>query len=84
MTNLERDMLIAKSDLELLSSVLVLLRPFCVIFPVRNGSVIRRRKCSRRVEAYFMISLSLMIFLISWIKSELTHTVKSISQTYLQ
>jgi hypothetical protein len=33
-TNLERDVLVAKSDLKLLSAVLVLLWPLCVVFPV--------------------------------------------------
>lgn len=72
-------MLVAQPDLELLSAVLVLLWPLGIIFPVWLLDVMRSR-FGIPMMAYFMISLSLMIFLISAIKMELTHTDGSVSR----
>lgn len=71
-------MLIAESNLKLLSAVLVLLWPLSVVFPV---AAVKNRHLQNGVDrqTYFMISLSLMIFLISAIKMELTHTMNDVS-----
>jgi hypothetical protein len=77
-TNLERNVLVAESDLKLLSPVLVLLWPLCVVFPVFIVSL-DTGEVTLLERTYFIISLSLMIFLISAIRMELTHTVDRVS-----
>jgi hypothetical protein len=69
--NLERDVLIAQANFKFLSTVLVLLWPLGVVFPVKALDHIFG--CIHDVT-YFRISLSLMMRLISSIMSELTHT----------
>lgn len=68
-------MLVPQPNLEFLTTILVFLGPFRVVFPicgVNSKSFPSRYKIERKL--YFMISLSLMTRLISLIIRELTHT----------
>lgn len=67
-------MFISQLDFQLLTAVLVLLRPLCIVFPLQLSAAPFATLNGR--AAYFMISLSLMMRLISAIKVELTHTTK--------
>src|SRR4051812_17900240 len=71
------DVLIPKANLKLLLSILVLLRPLRIVFPVR-ASVLRLSLGAR--GAYFKISLDLMMRLISSMTKELTHTATPVSE----
>jgi hypothetical protein len=69
---LERYVLAAQSDLQLLATVFVLLRPLCVIFSVVNSQCMFGSRS--HVVTYLSISLSLTMRLISDTKASLTHT----------
>ncbi len=73
---LKGDVLAPKPDLEFLSAVFVFLGPFGVVFPTyyRYVSEICLSREGLRAGMYFIISLSLMMRLISWIIRPLTHT----------
>lgn len=67
-------MFIPEANLELLTTILVLVGPFRIVFPVRKVNFACLLLIVRGGELYFMISLSLMMRLISLIMRELTHT----------
>ena len=67
-------MLISQPDLKFLSTVLVLLGPFRIVFPVGH---LEYKHLKLDVTTNFMISLSLMMRLISEIMRELTHTAQT-------
>lgn len=66
-------MLAAQSDFKFLATIFVFLRPFGVVFSVRLVSGIDMHH--RHELAYFKISLSLTIRLISATNVSLTHTM---------
>jgi len=69
---LKRYVVVAYADFQLLTAILVLLRPFGVVFP-GQGKLLSR--CGQLQHCtYFKISLSFTIFLISANKVSLTHT----------
>lgn len=71
--DLKGDVLASKTDLEFLFSVLILRRPFGVVFPIRVLAILWLRG-TLGGASYFRISLCLMMRLISSMTMELTHT----------
>jgi len=72
LSHLERDVLVTKANLEFLPAVLVLVRPFGVVFSV---DLLTLDLELLQEMSDFVISLSLMMRLISSINKELTHTI---------
>lgn len=73
-THFERDVLIPQSDLQFLTSVLVLLRPFRIVLPASHQYPCGDHSPGGGQVTYFKISLSLMMRFTSWIIAALTHT----------